>query len=360
MLVHLLALAVAAATPAPARKLFEIQDPRVVESSGIVASDRRDDVFFTHNDSGDSARFFAVDRHGCTLGVVNAAGVEATDWEDVARGPGPDGTPSLFLGDIGDNGKSRPEIVVHRFAEPDVGPAGGGTCPDAPETAVTPASFRLAYEDGPHDAETLLVHPRTGQVFVVTKDFSGPEALYAAPVALDPGAVNTLHKVAPVSTPDGFFAATAGDIAPDGSSVAVRGYGDIYVWRISGGDVPAAFAGKPERLPAPDLGKQGEGLGYTRDGKALVTSSEGQKAPVHLVPLPCRRRDAVTLGVPSARRATATIDGAPARATVGPGRVRVSLADAIRASGRATVRVRVRTRSGRRVTVTRHVAVCLA
>src|SRR3954451_19240885 len=43
VLVHLLALALAAATPAPAEKLFEFQDPSIVESSGIVASSRRDD-----------------------------------------------------------------------------------------------------------------------------------------------------------------------------------------------------------------------------------------------------------------------------------------------------------------------------
>src|SRR4051794_29473599 len=157
---HLLALVLAAVGGAPTAafgapaKLFEIQDPRIVESSGIAASARRDDVFFTHNDSGDSARFFAVDRHGCTIGVFDASGAGATDREDIARGPGPDGAPSLFRGDIGGTGSTRAESAVRRFAEPDRGAptSVAGECPPAPETAVTPASFRMAYEDGPHDA----------------------------------------------------------------------------------------------------------------------------------------------------------------------------------------------------------------
>jgi len=366
VLVHLLSLALAASSPAPAQKLFEFQDPRIVESSGIAASARRDDVFFTHNDSGDTARFFAVDRHGCTLGVFDASGVKATDWEDIARGPG----PSLWLGDIGDNGASRPEIVVHRFAEPEVGPAtSGGGCPPAPETAVTPESFRLAYEDGPHDAETLLVHPRTGQVFIVTKSFTGPEALYAAPSPLQPDAVNTLRKLADVAPAgDGFFTPTAGDIAPDASVVALRGYGDIYVWPVKNGDVPAAFArgATVEHMPAPDAGKQGEGLAFTRAGDGLVTSTEGANAPVYLIPRvapaaapACKRRTAVTLRVRARRGVRATVDGKPAAVTVRAGKARVSLTKAKRASGKAAVRVTGRTRAGRRVADTRRVAVCL-
>src|SRR5205085_3101689 len=110
---------------------------QITESSGVAASARRDDVLFTHNDSGDSARFFAVDRQGCTIGVFTAPGVDAVDWEDMARGPGPDGAPALFLADIGDNGLGRGEIAVHRFLEPEV-----GTCAAPAQQALTPATVR--------------------------------------------------------------------------------------------------------------------------------------------------------------------------------------------------------------------------
>jgi len=269
----------AGASAAPAQ-LFTFRDPQIAESSGIVASTTRDDVVFTHNDSGDTARFFAVDRYGCTIGVFTAPGVEATDWEDMARGPG----RSLWLGDIGDNNAERDEIAVQRFDEPSVGASTDGSgCPPTAEQAVPAASYRLRFEDGPHDAETLLVDPRTSQVFIITKSFTAG-ALYAAPNPVKADDVNVLRKVTDVGTP---AFATGGDIAPDGKSVAVRNYWEIDIRTIRDGNLATAFApgARVQRLDAPDSGKQGEGLGFTRTGRALLTSSEGVSAPVFLIPL---------------------------------------------------------------------------
>jgi hypothetical protein len=268
----------ASAATAP---LFTFRDPQIAESSGIVASATRDDVFFTHNDSGDTARFFAVDRYGCTLGVFSAPGVTATDWEDIARGPG----NSLWLGDIGDNNANRAEIAVHRFAEPALGAStNGSACPGAAAQTVAAASYRLRFEDGPHDAETLLVDPRTSQVFIITKSFTAG-ALYAAPNPLSASDVNVLHKVSDVATP---AFASGGDISSNGQEVAVRNYGEIDIRTIPNGNLAAAFAPSApvQRLDAPDSGKQGEGLGFTRTGRNLLTSSEGVGAPVFLIPRP--------------------------------------------------------------------------
>jgi hypothetical protein len=279
-LLMLLAVAVlpagASAAPTP---LFTFRDPQIAESSGIAATSARDDVVFTHNDSGDTARFFAVDHHGCTIGVFTAPGVTATDWEDMARGPG----RSLWLGDIGDNNATRDEIAVQRFDEPAVGPSTDGSgCPPAAEHAVAATSYRLRFEDGPHDAETLLVDPRTSQVFIVTKGFTAG-ALYAAPNPLKADDVNVLRKVADVGTP---AFATGGDIAPDGKSVAVRNYWEIDVRTIPEGNLAAAFTpnASVQRRDAPDSDKQGEGLGFTRTGRDLLTSSEGVSTPVFLIP----------------------------------------------------------------------------
>ena len=252
----------ASAAPAP---LFTFRDPQIAESSGIVASATRDDVVFTHNDSGDTARFFAVDRYGCTVGVFTAPGVAATDWEDMARGPG----RSLWLGDIGDNNAERDEIAVQRFDEPAVGASTDGSgCPPAAEQAVTAASYRLRFEDGPHDAETLLVDPRTSQVFIITKSFAAG-ALYAAPNPLKTDDVNVLRKVADVGAP---AFATGGDIAPDGKSVAVRNYWEIDIRTIPDGNLATAFAAWRARS-APRCTRQrqaGRGTGFHPHGPRLA------------------------------------------------------------------------------------------
>ena len=268
--------------------LFSFADPRISESSGLATASTPG-IVFTHNDSGDEPRFFAVDERGKTLATYTLPIPQARDWEDMARGPDEQGRNSLWLGDIGDNSATRERgILVHRVLEP---------VPGARERVTTeqPASFRLRYPDGPGDAEALLVHPRTGRVYVVSKPLAGPAKVYAAPPRLDAGGPNALALVAEVDleatgTPGGpgigglaQLLVTAGDISPDGTRVALRSYTDLYEWTVEGDDVAAAFRGTPTVTALPET-RQGEGLAYTADGSALLVSTEGESAPVHRVP----------------------------------------------------------------------------
>ncbi|MCW2679440.1 MAG: hypothetical protein JWM62_841 [Frankiales bacterium] len=269
---------------------FVLQDPRISESSGL-ASATSPGIVYTHNDSGDEARFFAVDTStGRTRTVYALPDVQARDWEDMARGPDEDGVSSLWLGDIGDNNARRDlGLLVHRVREPE---------PTSRERVTTepPTSFRLRYPDGPGDAEALLVHPRTGRLYVVTKPLSGGALVYAAPTTLDPDGPNVLERVGsvrlePTGTPGGpgigglaQLLVTAGDIAPNGSHVALRTYTDLYEWEVEGDDVAGAFAGKPTVTALPES-RQGEGLAYTADGSAVLLSTEGAGTPVHRVPV---------------------------------------------------------------------------
>lgn len=269
--------------------LCHFSDDRITESSGLVLSGRSDRVLFTHNDSGDEARFFAVDDRCRTLATYVLPGVDATDWEDMARGPGPEGKPVLWFGDIGDNAMLRSEISVQRVAEP--------AAVRRSNSAVSVAStgFRLRYEDGAHDAETLLADPRTGQLLIVTKTFAGVAAVYAAPERLDPTVVNVLVRVGELLLPPsgtsggpvGPFsqlATTGGDVSRDGTRAVVRTYTDAYEWAVPDGDLASALTltGPRTRTPLPPTA-QGEAIGYGSDSRTLYVSSEGTAAPVHRV-----------------------------------------------------------------------------
>ena len=242
--------------------LFRFQDSRITESSGLAAG-TRSDLLFTHNDSGDSARFFAVDRTGRTRATYPLRGVDARDWEDIARGPG----RTLWLGDIGDNSAARDRgLLVHRVPEP--AGTGGAT--------LTPTTFRLRYDDGPKDAEALLVTPQ-GRLLLVEKTFGSAAGVYASDVPLrSGGVVNLLHRVGEVHVP----MVTGGDLSPDGRRVVLRNYTAAYEWDVPNGDVLAALAEDPERVPLPGS-SQGEGISYSRDGRSLLTSSEGKGGPVY-------------------------------------------------------------------------------
>jgi hypothetical protein len=189
------------------------------------------------------------------------SGLLPRDWEDISRGPG----QTLWIGDIGDNSSTRVRgLLVHRMPEP--GPRSAKT--------LTATSFRLRYEDGPRDAEALVV--TSDRVLVVEKTFSSSAGVYAAALPLQSGgAVNLLHRVAEVSVPS----VTGGDISPDGTRFVLRNYTAAYEWQVRGGDLVTALAGEPTRVALPPS-PQGEGIAYSRDGRAVLTSSEGKGAPV--------------------------------------------------------------------------------
>jgi hypothetical protein len=275
---------------APTDVAFTFSDPRITESSGLATSPHGE-LVYTHNDSGDQGRLFAVGLDGRTRTAWTVPGTEPRDWEDLARGPDEQGRSSLWIGDIGDNSAARDDgVLVHRIPEPE---------PNQQDEAATapPTSFRLRYPNGPRDAETLLVHPDTGRLYVVTKPFAGAAEVFAAPAVLDPNGPNALERVAEArvrstGTPGGpgigglaNLLVTAGDIAPDGSHVALRTYTDVYEWAIPDGDLAAAFEGDPTVTELPPR-EQGEGLAYTSDGRSVLLSTEGSGSPVDRVVLP--------------------------------------------------------------------------
>lgn len=266
--------------------LANLSDTRINESSGLVASRRNANVFWTHNDSGDGPYLFAIDRAGNTLARFTLPNATNVDWEDIAIGPGANGKLALYVGDIGDNNHNRTDTCLYRIPEPKVDTS--QTLQEA-QTAA-PEKFPYRYPDGSHDCETLLVHPKTGEVFLVTKEASGQSSVYAFPLPLKPNEVVTLKKVAKqtfVSTlltgrlADGERMATGGDISPNGKHLLIRTYLWAYEWDIAPKQPLAEiFSRKPRQYLLP-LTKQGEAICYRADGLAWLITSEGVHTPLY-------------------------------------------------------------------------------
>lgn len=246
------------------------------EISGIVASKDHPGAFYTHNDSGDSARFFAMDAKGADLGTFDVTNATAVDWEDIGRGPCADGTGScLYIADMGDNRATRSDYKLYRLKEP--------TTLDAGKHAVTAEAIPFSYPDGSNNAECLLVNPATGEIVVVTKAASGSSA-YKFPTPLVAGTPVTLEKVTDVvALPDALQLVTGGDVKFDGSLAIVRTYGYAYGYPIQPGEsLGQALAKAPCALPVATE-QQGEALGFLLDGSGFVTTSEGTNQPLNQV-----------------------------------------------------------------------------
>ncbi len=257
--------------------LATVQDERIVEASGIVASRVNAGCHYVHNDSGDLARVFLIDRAGRTRLVIQLKGIQSVDAEDIAIAPGAKaGTYDVCLADIGDNSATRHNVAIYRFAEV----ALPGQTTDA--ITVDATAYTLRYPDGPTNAEAFFVHPRTGDGYVLTKRLDGRPRLYKLAAPWDAKAETTLTPVKTIDLPPALPLArivTAADISPDGLRVAVRCYLNGWEWRLPTDtpdkDFEHIFDSPLVGLALPPE-RQGEALCYAADGQALLTVSEGR------------------------------------------------------------------------------------
>ncbi|UCS95679.1 hypothetical protein KZP23_01835 [Echinicola marina] len=237
-------------------------DHRLIdEASGMASSRKQENVLYVHNDSGGLPMVYQVDSTGKMVREIAVKGVENRDWEDIAIGPGMDKERSyIYIGEIGDNKGVYPSIKLFRFEEPSMGKE---------NIAVNPEVIELGYPDGPKDAETLMVDPWNGDVYIVSKRDSS-NVLYrlkAEDVEKDQAELEKVLEL-PITM------SVAGDISPDGKEIIIKNYWVIYHWeREEGESLVEALSRKPVQLPyAPE--PQGEALTFGKDGKRYFSLSE--------------------------------------------------------------------------------------
>ena len=266
----------------------------LAESSGVAVSRVHAGVLWSHNDSGDGPFLYAVDLAGRLLQKVRVTGASAQDWEDLSSGPcpqAPDDTRQsapascLYIGDIGDNRRLRRELTVYVVTEPALQDSAG-----LPIT-VAASPFRFRYPSTRDDSEALAVGP-TGDLLIVTKGRTGAVAFFQLPAArvreaLHTGDVLTADHLMDVPVQDDHGVVplvTAAAVSPDGRTLAVRTYQEVFfyrrprngsaatMWQRVG---PACFLGAAE--------PQGEAIDYLDTDTLLLTSesSRGRGGSMH-------------------------------------------------------------------------------
>jgi hypothetical protein len=285
MHVYLLIFTILAGYGQPAT-IGTIKDKSVTESSGLVASRTTPGAYWTHNDSGDGPFIYAFDTRGDSFGTFRVTGAQARDWEDMAAGPGPQANRSyLYIGDTGDNDAVRPEVIVYRVAEPVLTATTRRFTKNRPGSTEPADAIRLKYPDGKHDAEALLVHPRTGNIYIVTKVLLANPGVYEAVAPFTAGQSITMRRVGEPRVPSLFGGAiTGGSISPDGRRVALCDYFQGYELVLPAGASNFDEIWK-QKMIGFDLGKrkQGESITYRLDSKALLATSEGKQSPLIMV-----------------------------------------------------------------------------
>ncbi|WP_329028030.1 WD40 repeat domain-containing protein [Streptomyces sp. NBC_01423] len=271
---------------------FTIEDPRITESSGLAASRAHPGIYWTHNDSDDGPYVFAVDsRTGKTVARITMKGVgQPRDVEAISLGP--DG--NLYVGDIGDNlDGSWDHVWIYRFPEPKV----------LKDATVRATQFDVKYADGPRNAEALMVHPKTGRVYIASKNEDGG-GLYEGPAKLTTGGDNVFRRVGEVPW------VTDGAFSPDGKELVLRSYFSARGYTFADGRLGKDYAVESPLLP------QSESVTFTADGSALMYGSEGERSSVVRVDL---KESGDGGGGGTAHRAGGTKDTADENRTPGKG-----------------------------------------
>ena len=261
----------------------KLDNKDISEASGLAASQRRDDVLWTHNDSGAKARLYAIDLKGKSIGRVKLKDSDNVDWEDIASFT-LDEAPYLLVADVGDNEGKRDTVKLYVVEEPDIA---ADSKPDiAPSWRI-----EFAYPGGPRDVESVAVDVENERVLLLTKR-TIPAELYSLPLrpmSDEPQIATLLGEISSLPQPnrrDVDFALktkswhwqpTAMDIAPDGSAIAIVTLAPaVYLYERDGGwlttlqNAPLKFTLRGIREP--------ESVAFSADGKSLYITHEKKHA----------------------------------------------------------------------------------
>ena len=278
-----------------ATELGRIQNEELVELSGIVAGGVNQDVLWVHNDRGNLPRLYALDQKGKTVATYsldrfNEDGAMSGDWEDIARVPTNEGRGfDLYIGDIGNNALAPKDYQILVVSEPII---------DATNTSqVITTGFKTIQFQFPGvyacNSECLLVHPVTGQIFIIAKavkkgnQSTASNMVWSLPAVSDGATSATATLELPSIPAIAKEKVTGGDISADGQFLILRtNKATAYLWQLKKDQSlkeTLSTTPKPIQLAKE---KGGEAICFALDHTALFTVYDGKQAsrPLHRYP----------------------------------------------------------------------------
>lgn len=262
-----------------------LENVEIAEASGLVASHYNQNLFWTHNDSGDLPRVFLISSNGKGKLDFILKGLVNRDWEDMGNWVDPQGQSWIYLADIGDNNGQYSSYFIYRFKEPRFEEAILG---NRVITEIQKIEFKLP--DEPKDMESLLIDQRTGELFVLSKR-EKQKILYEIPsknwnqtveakkhfklrFSIPTTTLNLIEKL---------YYLTGAAVASSNEEVLVRNYFQVFYWQKNFYEsIPDALQRKPIVVPS-KFEPQGEALAFAKYQNGFYTVSEtSQKmTPVH-------------------------------------------------------------------------------
>lgn len=274
----------------------------IEEMSGIVKVPGRDNTYWVHNDSGDSARIFAITAEGKSIlptysrftsygdepeqgkeqwqgfPVLDAKNV---DWEDIAIDKN-----YLYLADMGNNSNSRRDLGIYLVSKID---------PTASTRSAVIQHLPVVYPDQTafppierhFDSESLFIFNDT--LYLITKHRQ-PTGFQFEPGAnlyrLDTRYTDQNNVLTKVDSNPFMLAATGADLSPDGQTLAVISYEALWLFsKPAQGD--HWLSATARRYPVDkSVMKQLEAVTWIDDSTLLLGNEQRDLFKVALADLP--------------------------------------------------------------------------
>jgi hypothetical protein len=248
--------------------LTTLKDGRIEEASGMSYSTRHYRVVVVHNDEGENPQVYGVNiLTGQTVYTYGISGSALKDPEAIRIHPL---TSVVWLADIGDNDGDRDDCSLVLTTEPaSLGNKG----------VLSSTRLPISYPQGPQNAESLLIHPVNGAVYIITKASVGRLYRLATPVSTTNNMLVHMNKAMPANVTDATF-------TKDGRFVFIRceGVQNTLVYSASTWTQVGSIA-------SPALSK-GESITVEPEGRSFLIGSEGLGSPIVRVLIPNKWRAA--------------------------------------------------------------------
>ncbi|GGE96073.1 hypothetical protein [Hymenobacter cavernae] len=240
------------------QQVGRMQKHDVVESSGFELANPEGDLW-THADGGNTARLYKVTPQGDLLQTLNLAPLVNIDWEDLAQ----DDEGRLYIGDFGNNQNKRQNLVIYRLSGLPQKPTIDTIHFRYPDQRTFPPK-KVARN---FDCEAFFY--RQDSLYLFTKNRGEGHWVKEYVLPARPGR----HTAILVDSIQINTWITGADISPDGHTVALLGYGHIYLIERQPGR--KLFDGLKSCLPIPSSG-QAEALVFVNNHDFVFSNEKGK------------------------------------------------------------------------------------
>ena len=238
------------------------------ENSGMVVS--KDSTIWMINDSGGADKIYQTNFKGKLLKELEVKNAGNKDWEELAM----DKDGNIYIGDTGNNYNKRKDLVVYKIPDPNKEKG------DKIEAERIDFSFPEQKKYPPKKSKLLYdteaIFYAKDSLYLITKNrshpFKGEALIYRIPAKKGKYKASFLGTFIPCAELS-VCKITAADISPDGKTIALLGYGKL--WLFTNFELSKFFEGELRTI---DLGvsTQLESISFMNN-KTLLLSDEQLK-----------------------------------------------------------------------------------